>query len=98
MEAFLDTNYLWEVIEEDYKVPPSSDITTVAQLRNHKEKKWRKSKVKSYLFSVVSPAVCTRIRTLKTVKEIWNFLKKEYEGDEKIKGMQMLNLIRDFEL
>jgi len=35
--------------------------------------------------------------TLKTAKDIWDFL-KEYEGDEKIKGMQMLNLIEDFEL
>ncbi|XP_052201452.1 uncharacterized protein LOC127807530 [Diospyros lotus] len=36
--------------------------------------------------------------TLKTAKEIWDFLKKEYEGDERIKGMQKLNLIREFEL
>ena len=36
--------------------------------------------------------------TLKTTNEIWDFLKKEYEGDKRIKGMQMLNLIREFEL
>ncbi|XP_022932242.1 uncharacterized protein LOC111438605 [Cucurbita moschata] len=30
--------------------------------------------------------------------EIWDYLKTEYEGDERIRGMKVLNLIRDFEL
>ena len=29
---------------------------------------------------------------------IWDYLKTKYEGDERIRGMQVLNLIRDFEL
>ncbi|XP_024035527.1 uncharacterized protein LOC107175008 [Citrus sinensis] len=33
-----------------------------------------------------------------TTKSMWDYLKKEYAGDEKIKGMQVLNLIREFEL
>jgi hypothetical protein len=36
--------------------------------------------------------------SLKTAKEIWEFLKTEYEGDERIQGMQVLNLMRDFKL
>ena len=36
--------------------------------------------------------------TLKSTFETWNFLKSEYEGDERIKGMQVLNLVREFEL
>ena len=36
--------------------------------------------------------------TLKTTKEIWDFLKQEYEGNERVKGMQVLNLIREFEM
>jgi len=36
--------------------------------------------------------------SLKSAKEIWDYLKKEYEGNERIKGMQVLNLIREFEL
>ncbi|XP_022925452.1 disease resistance protein RGA2-like [Cucurbita moschata] len=31
-------------------------------------------------------------------KEIWDYLKAEYEGDERICGMKVLNLIRDFKL
>ena len=36
--------------------------------------------------------------SLKTAKEIWDYLKAEYDGDERIHGMKVLNLIRDFEL
>ena len=39
-----------------------------------------------------------RIMSLKTAKEIWDYLKAEYEEDERIRGMKVLNLIRDFEL
>ncbi|XP_017416523.1 uncharacterized protein LOC108327317 [Vigna angularis] len=36
--------------------------------------------------------------TLKMTYEIWKFLKEEYEGSERIKGMQALNLIRELEM
>ncbi|XP_059309741.1 uncharacterized protein LOC132060849 [Lycium ferocissimum] len=36
--------------------------------------------------------------SLTSPKEIWDYLKKEYVGDERIRGMQVLNLIREFEL
>ena len=57
-----------------------------------------KSKAKACLFAAVSPMVFTRIMFLKSAKEIWDYLKPEYEGDERIRGMQTLNLIREFEL
>ena len=56
------------------------------------------AKGKACLFVVVSTTIFTRIMSLKSAKEIWDYLKKEYEGNERIKGMQVLNLIREFEL
>ena len=58
----------------------------------------RKSKAKACLFATVSSTIFIRIMSLKSVKAIWDYLKTEYEGNERIKGMQVLNLIRDFEL
>ncbi|KAK2434095.1 hypothetical protein QL285_019281 [Trifolium repens] len=98
MEAYLDANDLWEAVEDEYVVDPLPDNPTIAQIRNHKERKQRKSKAKSYLFSAVSEAIFTRVMTLKSAKAIWDFLKQEYEGNEKVKGMQVLNLIREFEM
>ncbi|KAA0040677.1 pol protein [Cucumis melo var. makuwa] len=49
--------------------------------------------------SAVSSTIFTRIMTLRSTYEIWNYLKSEYERDhERIKGMRVLNLIQEFEL
>lgn len=50
------------------------------------------------LFAGVSKTIFTRIMTLQTSSEIWNYLKEEYAGDARIRSMQVLNLIREFEL
>nr|KYP66899.1 hypothetical protein KK1_013210 [Cajanus cajan] len=34
---------------------------------------------------------------LKSAKTIWEYLKKEYAGDEMIRNMQVLNLMREFD-
>jgi len=70
----------------------------VAQIKSQEEKKMKISKAKASLVAVVSPMVFTRIMSLKSAKTIWDYLTVEYEGDERIRGMQVLNLIREFEL
>jgi hypothetical protein len=70
---------------------------TVAQIKNHKERKTRKSKAKACLFAAVSTTIFTRLMSLKSTKNVWDYLKKEYAGDDRIRGMQSLNLIREFE-
>lgn len=98
MEAFLDANDQWEAVENTYEVPLLLDNPTIAQMKNYKESKQKKSKAKASLFAAISSSIFTRIMTLKTANEIWNFLKREYEGNERVKGMQVLNLIREFEM
>jgi len=70
---------------------------TMAQLKNHKEKKTKKFKAKTHLFATISSTMLLHIMSLKSAKAICDYLKREYEGDDQIKSMQMLNLIRDFE-
>jgi len=98
METYLDALDLWEAVEEDYEIPALPNNPTMAQIKAHKEKKTKKSKAKACLFAAVSSTIFTRIMSLKSAKEIWDHLKTEYEGDERIRGMQVLNLVRDFEL
>jgi len=70
----------------------------VAQIKTHKERKSRKSKARATLLPAVSEDIFTRIMSIKFAFEIWTFLKKEYEGDQRIKGIQVLNLVREFEM
>ena len=87
METHLEALDLWEVVEEDYEVPALPKNPTMAQMKVHKKRRTRKSKAKACLFAAVSPTIFTRIMSLKSTKEIWDYLKKEYVGDERIKGM-----------
>jgi len=98
MGAYLEALDLWKAIEEDYEILPLPENPTMTQMKSYKEKKTWKAKAKSCLFAGVSATLFTRIMTLKTAKEIWEYLKKEYAGDERIRGMQVLNMMREFEL
>ena len=98
METYLEAFNLWKAVEEDYEVHPLPTNPIMAQIKNHKERKTRKSKAKACLFDAVSTTIFTRIMSLKLAKDVWDYLKKEYAGDERIRGMQSLNLIREFEL
>lgn len=98
METYLEALDLWEAVEEDYEVAPLPNNPTVAQMKSHKEKKTKKSKAKAVLFAGVSTTILTKIMNLKSAKEIQEHLKREYAGDERIRGMQALTLIRGFEL
>ena len=95
---YLEALDLWEAMEEDYEVHPLPNNPTMAQIKNHKERKTRKSKAKACMFAAVSTTISTRIISLKSTKDVWDYLKKEYTGDERIRGMQSLSLIRKFEL
>ena len=89
---------IWEAVEEDYEISVLPGNPTMTQIKAQKEKKTKKSKAKACLFAAVSSTIFTRIMSLKLAYEIWNYLKPEYEGNERIKGMCVLNLIREFEL
>lgn len=62
LEAHLEANDLWEAVEED-AIPPQTNNPNMAQIKNHMEKKTRKSKAKATLFVVVSQNIFTRVIT-----------------------------------
>ena len=90
---YLEALELWEAVEEDYEVHPLPNNPTMGQIKNHKERKTWKSKAKACLFAAVSTTIFTIIMSLKSTKDVWDYLKKEYARDERIRGMQSLNFI-----
>ena len=98
MTVHLEPLDLWEAVEENYVVSDLPVNPTVAQLKIQKEKKTRKSKAKACLYVAMSNTIFTRIMNLKSTKGIWDYLKREYQGNEGTKNMQVLNLIREFEM
>ncbi|PKI43583.1 hypothetical protein CRG98_036013 [Punica granatum] len=88
---------LWEAVEDDYEVVDLPAKPSINQIRYHNERETRKAKAKSCMYAAGSPTIFTRIMRLESAKAIWDYLKDEYGGDEKIKGMKVLNLLREFE-
>ncbi|XP_039169644.1 uncharacterized protein LOC120293908 [Eucalyptus grandis] len=72
-------------------------MTCPCNLEFHKERTTRKAKAKSCLYAAVSPTIFSRIMACELAKAIWDFLKAEYQGDERIISMKGLNLIIEFE-
>ena len=93
MEMYLEALDLKEVVEEDYEIASLPNNPTMAQIKNHKERTTRKSRAKARLFATISSTLLTRIMSLKSIKAIWDYLKTKYERDERLRGMQILNLI-----
>ncbi|XP_050937962.1 uncharacterized protein LOC127148417 [Cucumis melo] len=82
MKAYMEALDIWEAVEENYEIPALPDNPTMAQIKAQKEKKTKKSKAKACLFAVVSSTIFTRIMTLRSTYEIWNYLKSELLGFE----------------
>ncbi|KHN47524.1 hypothetical protein glysoja_049816, partial [Glycine soja] len=96
MQSYMESLDLWDAVEEDYEIYPLPENFTMVQIKNHKERKMKKAKARSCLFTGVSQMIFIRIMTLKSPKAIWDYLKEEYAGDDRIQSMQ--NLRKEFEL
>ena len=65
MQSYMESLDLWDVVEEDYEIYPLPENPTMAQIKNHKERKMKKAKARSCLFTGVSQMIFIRIMTLK---------------------------------
>ncbi|XP_071933991.1 uncharacterized protein [Coffea arabica] len=97
MKSYLDANDLWDVVETD-PVPELSEDPTIAEMRAHRDAVKRRSKAMTCIHSAVSDAVFTKIMTCETAKEAWDTLKVAFQGNDRTRQMQVLNLRREFEL
>lgn len=70
METYLEALDIWEAVEEDYEILPLPNNPMMAQIKNHKDRKTKKSKAKACLFAAVSSSIFTRIMSLKSAKAI----------------------------
>ena len=67
-------------------------------MKHHANECAKKFKSLSLIHTTVTEAIFTRIMACETGKEAWDRLRDEFQGSEKTKRMQVLNLRREFEL
>jgi hypothetical protein len=96
MENLLRSKEFWSLIEIGVTVAP--DNATEEQRRLAEESKLKDLKVKNYLFQAIDRLILETILVRDTAKDIWDAMKRKYQGSTKVKRAQLQALRREFEV
>ncbi|RVW84289.1 Retrovirus-related Pol polyprotein from transposon TNT 1-94 [Vitis vinifera] len=97
MENFLRSKEYWSLVETGYDEPQANAAVTEAQQKRLDEIKLKDLKVKNYLFQAIDRTILETILQKNTSKQIWDSMKKKYEGNARVKRSILQALRRDFE-
>ena len=98
MKAYLKPLRLWEAVESENDPPPLGLNPTVAQMKNYEDAKSEKPKALASLHSTLLDVIFTRIMACETPKEVWEKLKEEFDGSDRVKTVKLLTLKKEFEM
>jgi hypothetical protein len=96
MENLLRSKEFWPLIETGVVIAPPN--ATPEQRRLADDSKLRDLKVKNYLFQAIDRSILETILVRDTAKDIWDALKRKYQGSTKVKRAQLQSLRREFEV
>ncbi|KAL5562299.1 hypothetical protein UlMin_032046 [Ulmus minor] len=97
MENFLRSKEYWTIVETGVTKPASGEVLTEAQQKKLEEQRLKDLKAKNYLFQAIDHSILETILQKDTCKQIWNSMKKKYQGFSRVKCAQLQALRRDFE-
>ena len=98
MENFLRSKEYWSVVESGIEEPPAGAAVTDAQKTDVEARKLKDLKAKNYLFQAIDRPILETILCKDTSKDIWDSMKKKYQGSSRVKRAQLQALRRDFEV
>ena len=95
MENFLRSKEYWSLVETGYA--ESDAGVTDAQQRKIDEMKLKDLKVKNYFFQAINRTILDTILQKAIAKQIWDAMKKKFEGNARVKRSHLQALQREFE-
>ncbi|XP_021297300.1 uncharacterized protein LOC110426416 [Herrania umbratica] len=99
MKAYLRAFDLQEVVKVKGEPPVMRYVNpTITQIKKHSEEVAKHYKALSCIHSTVTDSIFTRIMACESPKEAWDKLKEEFHGSDKTRQIQVLNLMREFEV
>lgn len=98
MENFLRSKEYWGLIEDGIPEVRDEAILTEAQLKARNDLKLKDLKAKNYLYQAIDRVVLETILKKDTAKDIWDSLKKKYQGTSRVKRAQLQALRKEFEI
>jgi RNase H-fold protein (predicted Holliday junction resolvase) len=84
------------LIENGVVIAPAN--ATAEQRRLADESKLRDLKVKNYLFQAIDRSILETILNRETSRDIWEAMRRKYQGSTKVKRAQLQALRREFEV
>ncbi|KAJ4725389.1 Retrovirus-related Pol polyprotein from transposon TNT 1-94 [Melia azedarach] len=97
MKSYLKSIGLWDAVETGRDPPPLRANPTIAQMKQYEEELLKKDKALTVLHSALADHVFTGIMALETAKEVWDQLKEQNEGSDRVKAVRLFTLKREFE-
>ncbi|GKV28744.1 hypothetical protein SLEP1_g37756 [Rubroshorea leprosula] len=96
MENFLRSKEYWNVVESGVAEPTAG--MSEAQKAELEALKLKDLKAKNYLFQAIDRTILETILCKDTSKQIWDSMKKKYQGTTKTKRQQLQALRSEFEI
>ncbi|XP_015158900.1 uncharacterized protein [Solanum tuberosum] len=97
MENFLRSKEYWPIVEDGINTPAEGETLMNAQKAELEAKKLKDLKAKNYLFQAIDRPIRETILCKETSKDIWESMKKKYQGTTRVKRAHLQALRRDFE-
>ena len=97
MENFLRSKEYWGLVETGYLEPEAGVAMTEEQQKRVDELKLKDLKVKNYLFQAIDRTILETILKKDTSKDIWDSMKRKYEGNARVKRSILQALRKEFE-
>jgi len=85
------------IIESRIEEPTTTAVLIDAQKTELEGRKLKDLKAKNYLFQAIDRPILETILSKETSKDIWDSMKKKYQGSTRVKRVQLQDLRRDFE-
>ncbi|XP_047267605.1 uncharacterized protein LOC124898033 [Capsicum annuum] len=97
MENFIRSKEFWPVVSVDVQKPATGTALSEAQKTELDSLRLKDLKVKNYLFQAIDRSILETILCKDTSKQIWDSMKKKYQGMAKAKQVQLQALRGEFE-
>jgi hypothetical protein len=98
MENFLRSKEYWSLVETGYVELEDDASLTDAQQKKFEEEKLKDLKVKNYLFQAIDRTILETILQKDTSKQIWDSMRRKYEGNKRVKRSILQALRKEFEI
>ncbi|XP_022843422.1 uncharacterized protein LOC111366977 [Olea europaea var. sylvestris] len=97
MKTYFCAQNLWDVVNDGYTNPDDISTLTSAQKKELKENHQKDSLALLSLQMSLTNTYFPRIMGVKTAKEVWDKLKEEFYGSNKVRTCRLQTLRRNFE-